>query len=317
MSTRLRPPSFSSWAASSTRAARICVVCAAACVAAAAYGQSAPSSPADFRVNGVAAPAPTATTFPDATNTGVPAGVTLRASSSVVSTAAGQIIDALNVTGTVEIRHNNVTLRRSKISGRNWVIVNIADGVTGAVVEDCEIDGGGYNGTSGNIGVLGQVTLRRSRVSGVENAIVPYSNSLIEANWVHNLEAPGADPHSDGLPLQGGQSNVIIRGNTIDMGGTPGGNAQVFLNGYYGPNDNVLFDRNLFVGSSYVGFNIYSVQSSNFHPVSNIRFTNNVIQRARWGYIYPGDNNTPYVVKIAEWTNNRDYATGQVIPLSW
>ncbi|SDL83304.1 hypothetical protein, partial [Tessaracoccus oleiagri] len=65
-------------------------------------------------------PAPTQTAaptgFPNATNTGVPAGTVLRRSGSIVVTTPGTVIDGLDVDGSIDVQANNVTIRNSRVS---------------------------------------------------------------------------------------------------------------------------------------------------------------------------------------------------------
>jgi hypothetical protein len=58
---------------------------------------------------------PHACGFPDATNTGVPAGTTLTASGSLNVTQAGTVISGKQVTGTINILANNVTIENTRV----------------------------------------------------------------------------------------------------------------------------------------------------------------------------------------------------------
>jgi hypothetical protein len=53
--------------------------------------------------------------FPDPTNTGVPAGVTLSPSGSITVTQAGTVISGKLVTGTIDVLANNVTIENTKV----------------------------------------------------------------------------------------------------------------------------------------------------------------------------------------------------------
>ena len=272
------------------------------CLASVAFAQ-APNPPTNVRLD-----APSA--FPDASNTGVPEGTILTNSGSITSSSDGQIIDARNITGTVTINHNNVTLKRSRVRGSGFWMVSIANGRTGAVIEDSEIDGMGTAGSGGG-GVQGTVTMRRTEIKGVADGVVPGSNSVYEDNWIHALSGPGS-PHCDTFQIQGGQSNVVIRHNTLDIGGAPGPNAEMYITTVFGNVNGITVDNNLMLGSP--GYSVYSNQNPGY-TTQNVRFTNNVIKRGLWGYIYPAQS--PYYVKIAEWSNNVDYITNNVIPLQW
>ena len=86
--------------------------------------------------------------FPDATNTGVPAGVTLTPSGPLNIRTAGAVVSGLDITGWVEINAPNVTLKNCKVRATTWAAVTVK--APGAVIEDCEISsiykGGGSKG---------------------------------------------------------------------------------------------------------------------------------------------------------------------------
>ena len=81
------------------------------------------------------------TGWPDSTNTGVPAGTTLTPSGDLVITQAGAVISGLDIKGTVYIAAPNVTLQNCKIAAASFAVVQIASGITGAVVQNCDING--------------------------------------------------------------------------------------------------------------------------------------------------------------------------------
>jgi hypothetical protein len=66
--------------------------------------------------------------FPTAATTGVPSGVALQSSGSFTTTADGQTIDARLIDGDLVLRHDNVTVTRSRIKGR--VVDNGKRGLT-------------------------------------------------------------------------------------------------------------------------------------------------------------------------------------------
>lgn len=88
---------------------------------------------------------PSSCGYPDATNTGVPAGTTLTPSSSRTITTNGTVINALEITGTVTVAADNVTIKNSKIiatkggSGTYAVILN--NGADNFTIEHTEVTG--------------------------------------------------------------------------------------------------------------------------------------------------------------------------------
>jgi nitrous oxidase accessory protein NosD len=83
----------------------------------------------------------------------LPAGVTLTPSGDLVITQAGAVISGLDIKGTVTIEAPNVTLENCKIESGGFFLVNIKAGVTGAVVQNCEINGLGTSGSPGSCGI--------------------------------------------------------------------------------------------------------------------------------------------------------------------
>src|SRR6476620_8553964 len=100
--------------------------------------------------------------FPDATSTGVPAGVTLTPyNGNLVISTPGAVIEGLDIHGTVTINANNVTLKNVKVTASdNWV-VRVMPGKTGVVVQDSELNGVG-TGNDGSSGILGAGTFLRN-----------------------------------------------------------------------------------------------------------------------------------------------------------
>lgn len=253
--------------------------------------------------------APTTTTtvppssgFPTAATTGVPAGTVLRASGSLTISTPGTVIDGLDISGTVTINASNVTIRRSRITGRGFALVRVADNATGVRIENVEIDGRGLSGEGNSMGVYGPATVVRSNIHGVENGITPFSGSVITDNYVHSLAAPGS-PHYDGIQIDGGASNIRIERNTIDLHEHSQTSA-VMIDNYFGPTDNILVNANRLLGG---GYTVYSDGQFSGGPITNVTFSNNRLGRGYWGYASIV-RNTPV------WTNNVDDVTGKIIP---
>ncbi|MDX6653689.1 MAG: hypothetical protein QOH18_390 [Solirubrobacterales bacterium] len=85
--------------------------------------------------------------FPDSTNSGVPAGTTLTASGSLNVTTAGTVISGRNVTGTINVLANNVTIENTRVTQNttcgtrttcgNYAI-RIDEGVNGTTIRHVE-----------------------------------------------------------------------------------------------------------------------------------------------------------------------------------
>jgi hypothetical protein len=192
---------------------------------------------------------------PDDSTTGVPSGVSLTSlAGNQVITTPGTTLYRRDITGTVDVRTYDVTIRECLIRG---------DGVTGTsrglvnatnsacvnlLVEDCSLIAdppSSYNFT----GILGHdYTARRNRIKdtcdgfGVFETGAPGTASLvtIEANytgplgwWRAGVDGNHADgSHNDSVQLQGGIGTVVrynrfhgFNSLTVGNGATDGGRA--------------------------------------------------------------------------------------------
>lgn len=232
--------------------------------------------------------------WPDATNTGVPAGVTLTASGDVIIDKPGTVISGLDIRGSVYINADNVTVENCKITSGGWAVVKVKSGVTGAVVQDCTIDGTGHSpdGT-GNEGILGQGTFLRNNISNVENGItIVGNNSVIQDNYIHDLNA-GGSPHYDGIQIDGGVSNIEISHNTIIN--QRGWTSAIMIDNYFGSVSNVAVNNNLLVGGAYT---VYSDGTLGSSPISGVSFTNNHIGGGAYGPAMIRNSNPVYTGNV-------------------
>jgi hypothetical protein len=90
---------------------------------------------------------PAACGFPAPSSTGVPAGVTLTPSASITASTAGQMISGRDVTGSIDVTANNVTIRDTRVTSTSTCgstktcgnsAIRIDEGVTGTRIEDVE-----------------------------------------------------------------------------------------------------------------------------------------------------------------------------------
>ena len=225
--------------------------------------------------------------WPDATNTGVPAGVTLTPSGDLVITKAGTVISGLDIKGNVYINAANVTIENCKITSSAFAVVQIKQGVTGAVIQNCEINGVG-TGNDGNCGISGQGTFIGNNIYNVENGINLTGSSIIEDNYIHDLKASGS-PHYDGIQIDGGISNVTISHNTVinQWGQT----AAVMIDNYFGPISNITVDDNILVGG---GFTIYVDAQFNNNPITGVSITDNHMKSGSYGITNFNKSNPVY-----------------------
>ncbi|MFC0532172.1 hypothetical protein [Phytohabitans kaempferiae] len=222
--------------------------------------------------------------FPNASNTGVPAGVALSAyRGSCTITKAKTVIDAKTVNCDIHIKAADVVIKRSRISGQI-----VSEGNGSVRVEDSEIDGG--RGQTHTVAYQ-NITVLRSEIRGGQTNVNCRRNCHIEDSWLHAQYMPdGVDWHLDAF-LSNGGSNIKLIHNTLacdhpgnSNGGGCSANAAIF--GDFAANSNYTFDRNLFVASEHTPYCAYGgldPKKAYGTQVQGIVFTNNVFQRGKNG----------------------------------
>ncbi len=128
---------------------------------------------------------------PGPTNTGVPPGTTLAPSGSLEVTADGATVENLDITGSITVLANNVTIRKVRITTDDYYPVRYFDNDnTGLVVEDSEIVGLSGNVTSAV--AFQHYTARRLNVHGSADGLKADADVLIEDCWIHDsVKWPG------------------------------------------------------------------------------------------------------------------------------
>ncbi len=220
----------------------------------------------------------TPTGWPSASTTGVPAGTSLVSSGGMTITTAGAVVEGKDFSGTVTIAANNVTLRRSRVRANTFALVRINSGITGARIEDVEVDGLGTSGTEGSMGIYGSAAVARANIHGVENGYQPddIGGSIVDS-YIHDLGSPGS-PHYDGIQIDGGQSNVLISHNVISV---PDQTSAVMIDNYFGSIDNITVDNNKLSGGTYT---VYSDGQFTGGLIRGVRITNNRFGPSQYGY---------------------------------
>jgi hypothetical protein len=159
------------------------------------------------------APHPSQCGFPDATNTGVPAGTRLRAvSGDMKVTQAGTVIDGVSVDGCIAIWAPHVTIRNSKVSCQGpYGIFSYEKYYSGGglTITDVEVDCQEHQATG--IASYGFTALR-VKVHGCENGFAIDSTSTVRDSYVYDLFI-GTGGHTDGIQMGG--NDITIVHNTI------------------------------------------------------------------------------------------------------
>jgi hypothetical protein len=254
--------------------------------------------------------------LPGPDNTGVPPGTTLTASGRITVSTAGAVLNGLDVTAqgrepAISVNAPNVTIRNTRVRGNT--IALIQNNSTGLVVEDSELINRPVAGQPNchNGIATGNFTARRLEITGCENGAEMFRGSVVfEGNWIHDLDNVGpsyvfgdAQPHTDGIQLNGGGANVVIRNNHIDPlpPGQRGGTSAIIANT---AGDNVRIEDNLIDGSG-SSYAIYAPRTAK----SIWYIDRNLLGRGTYGYtacVRLGNTVTAF-------RDNRDAATGAIV----
>jgi hypothetical protein len=188
---------------------------------------------------------PSACGYPDATNTGVPAGTALTVvNGDLTITAAGTVVEGKEINGCVLVKAPNVTIRRSKVHcAGDYAIGSFTQQYSGGglLIEDVEVDCADTSGTA--IADYG-TTARRVNIHGCENGFDIDTNITVEDSYIHDLhETPTA--HTDGIQVAIGE-HIVIRHNTIF---NPGGTSAII--NHPTREVDVLITNNLLAGGAY------------------------------------------------------------------
>jgi hypothetical protein len=265
-----------------------------------------------------ATPAPTPSSgFPSASNTGAPAGMTLKTvSGGLELSTPGQVVSGVKITGGVDISASNVTLENCIIeqsdNTASWV-VSVSGNVTGVVIKNCELIGPGASANSQVAGIYvidnSQVTFNALNIHEIGHGIdVGGGPTVIENSYIHNLVS-NPSSHYDGIYFGGGVAanfSLLIQNNTIEN--TNSQTSAVFIENYFGDVTNITINSNLLAGGGYTIYVNSNPQNGSGGKVSNVSITNNTLGMGEWGYDDIGPVYTPV------WTGNVDEITGKTVP---
>ncbi len=131
--------------------------------------------------------------YPDASNTGVPAGTSLKPTAGFTASTNNAVYDGLDISGTVTVTATNVTIKNSRISNVGFFGVDIEGG--SVTLQNVEIDCGG----TGTKGILnGNFTAIRVNIHNCEDGVFADRDFTIRDSYIHDL-ATSATAHNDGI----------------------------------------------------------------------------------------------------------------------
>jgi hypothetical protein len=218
------------------------------------------------------APHPSACGYPDATNTGVPAGTTLTPSGDVMVRTDGAVISGLDIQGgAIDVLAANVTIQKLRIANSaTWGII-VRTGSTNVTIQDVEIHGADATTGEMQYAVLDQtngqqVHIRRANFYNCADC-VQGDSTLLEDSYIHDFGFVNGD-HTDGFQSNGG-GGAMIRHNTIFLQLGQTGAISLFQD--FGVQANDTIASNLIAGGGYTiyGGDGSKGQSSNICIVKN------------------------------------------------
>jgi hypothetical protein len=189
--------------------------------------------------------------YPNPATTGVPDGWTPKSThdGDLTITDAGTVIEDVLITGDLQVRADNVTVRRSRIMGIIWNQYSDTEQFPGLLIEDTEVgpDSGVKDWGHGAVGTAGY-TARRVEIHNVTDGFrVSGDDIVIEDSFVKLSAIPGECNHLDGVQGYGGGTNVVVTHNTFDARGSCGNSAVFFADS--SPHADV--EDNILLGGAY------------------------------------------------------------------
>ena len=184
---------------------------------------------------------------PTAATTGVRAGVALQRTGTVYADEPGQVVDGLDVSGSVIVTADDVTIRNTRVTtnGARYGI-EIRGETTGTVIEDVDVVG---TDTNCSVGIVhSRYTARRVDVSGCGDGIRVGPDTLVEDSYIHD-QRKWEGTHNDAIQTMGG-SNITIRRNTV-AGPWKESTSALIMMADLAPIDRLTIEGNLLSGGTY------------------------------------------------------------------
>ena len=204
---------------------------------------------------------------PGDSNTGVPSGRTLTPSGSLTLRTANQVIDGLDINGSVDVEAPGVVIKNSRIHGSDSYGVLVRSG--SVTISDSELYGF-ENAIGGDDWKGFRLDIHGTYGDGVKLG----SDVLLQDSWIHDL-TPADGAHADGAQMQSGVVNLTVRHNVIDVSTATDANSAIFMAPDLGPSTDGPVDvtDNWLDGGN---FTIFCVDGNNGqYFVQNISITGN------------------------------------------
>ncbi len=193
---------------------------------------------------------PSSCGYPDATNTGVPAGTTLTPRSGDVSvTAAGTTVKDLAVTGEILVEANNTTVVDDEViasSGSGNRGIYIAPGVTGTVIDHVTCHG---EGKGSQYCVFNKNSSTKIEHSYLYNCGECLNGPGTITDSFFDVTAVISGEHYEDIYYGGGEGPLIVNHDT--MLNPQGQTATVFASTDFGNQTTLTITNNLLAGGGY------------------------------------------------------------------
>jgi hypothetical protein len=156
---------------------------------------------------------------------GIPPGTPLTPHPGDLQVATdGQVVDALDVAGCVQITGADVIIRRSRIRCPQHTGLPAISPGPNTVIEDCEIGPDSGEGPGSAIALSGY-TLRRCDIHNCGDGARASANVLIEGNHLHHTFNLAPNEPGVGIYLLDPQGSLVIRDNRIEYAVPAAGSA--------------------------------------------------------------------------------------------
>ena len=193
---------------------------------------------------------PSSCGYPDATNSGVPAGTKLTPQSGEVSvTKAGTTVRGLAVTGAIAIDASNTTLEDDEViasAGSGNRGIYIAPGVTGTVIDHVTCHGAGKG--------VQYCIFNKSSSTKIEHSYLYNCGECLNGSGTvtdsfFDVTAVIAGEHYEDIYYGGGEGPLIVNHDT--MLNPQGQTATIFASTDFGNQTTLTITNNLLVGGGY------------------------------------------------------------------
>jgi hypothetical protein len=180
----------------------------------------------------------------------------------------------LEIRGRFIVKHDNVTLRNSRVLYTTNYGLDNRDDHSGLVVEDTEIDGRNTpnDATRGaGLSYTNGVTLRRVYAHNMSQGFISYGNTVIEDS-ILIVDRPISDSAHREAALLRGSDHTVVRSHLVcDV--PSGCSAALAVYGYPSPVHDVLVQHNLFGAQAaycvYGGSTHDQTDTANVHILDN------------------------------------------------